>query len=95
VTGNKIIQDDVKQCNCQGEPTKVKENPLILTRRPPLPCEGPKTENTKNNRLAVYLVDVASVDHGHRAFRRVPKQDLEKQTKRNFHETFPRRKPAE
>jgi hypothetical protein len=73
----------------------MKENPLIPTRRPPLPCKSPKTEHNKNKRLTIYLVDVASADHRRRAFRRVPKQNLEKQTKRNFHETFSRRKPAD
>jgi hypothetical protein len=43
----------------------MKENPLIPMRRPPLPCKGPKTENTKDNRLTIYLVDVMSANHRH------------------------------
>jgi hypothetical protein len=74
----------------------MKENPLIPTRRPRLPHKGPKTENTKRKQQpTIYPVDVASADHSGREFCQMPKQDLEKQAKYNFHKTSPRWKPAQ
>jgi hypothetical protein len=75
------------KCNviqCQGEP---KDN------LPPCRYNSPTTEHSQKNKLTD-LVDVASADHGDRALRPGPKQNLEKKAKPNFQGTFPGRSSA-
>jgi hypothetical protein len=85
VIHNRIIQHEVKQCNCQGEQTRVKETPLYRRGIHPFPVKGLKQKTQKKNNSLQFTLWTSCWLTTDTAFRRVLKQDLEKQTKRNAH----------
>jgi hypothetical protein len=54
-----------------------------------LQVQTPITEHRQNNKLTVYLEDVASADHGDKALRPGPKPNLERMPNRISRESFP------
>jgi hypothetical protein len=68
-----------------------RQNPPFKNRRGvhALQVQTPVTEHSQNNKLTVYLVDVASADHGDRALRPGPKPNLERMPNRISRESFP------
>jgi hypothetical protein len=72
-------------CNIMPGRTKRQKLPLKNRRGAHGPrVQAPKTEHNQNNKLTVYLVNVASADHCDRALRPGTKQNLEKKAKPNF-----------
>jgi hypothetical protein len=68
-----------------------RQPPLYKNRRGvhALQVQTPTTEHSQNNKLTVYLVDVASADDGDRALRPGPKPNLERMPNRISRERFP------